>query len=70
MCSLLPVSPVFENIRAISIIDRYLEHPESIAYNRGEPKYYICDLMTRNIDYRVELCPVHDHKDRNASRCA
>jgi len=67
MCSLLPgVAGISENIRVISIIDRYLEHPRVyVAYNRGEPKYYMgsADLMTRNIDYRVEvLCPVHDHK--------
>ena len=65
MCSLLPgVAGISENIRAISIIDRYLEHPRVyVAYNRGEPKYYMgsADLMTRNIDYRVEvLCPVYD----------
>ena len=65
MCSLLPgVAGISENISAISIIDRYLEHPRVyVAYNRGEPKYYMgsADLMTRNIDYRVEvLCPVHD----------
>lgn len=67
MCSLLPgVSGISENIRAISIIDRYLEHPRVyVAYNRGQPKYFMgsADLMTRNIDYRVEvLCPVHDQE--------
>ena len=70
MCSLLPgVSGISENIKAISIIDRFLEHPRVyVAHNRGEPKYYIgsADLMTRNIDYRVEvICPV---KDANAQR--
>jgi polyphosphate kinase len=65
MCSLLPgLAGISENIRAISIIDRYLEHPRVyVAYNRGNPKYLMgsADLMTRNIDYRVEvLCPVHD----------
>ena len=65
MCSLLPgVSGISENIHAISIIDRYLEHPRVyVAYNRGKPKYYMgsADLMTRNIDHRVEvLCPVND----------
>lgn len=65
MCSLLPgVTGISENIHAISIIDRYLEHPRVyVAYNRGKPKYYMgsADLMTRNIDHRVEvLCPVHD----------
>ena len=65
MCSLLPgVAGISDNIRAISIIDRYLEHPRVyVAYNRGKPKYLLgsADLMTRNIDHRVEvLCPVHD----------
>jgi polyphosphate kinase len=65
MCSLLPGVPgVSENIEAISIIDRYLEHPRVyVFHNRGEPEYLLgsADLMTRNIDYRVEvLCPITD----------
>ena len=65
MCSLLPgVKGISENIQAISIVDRYLEHPRAyVFYNRGNPRYIIgsADLMTRNLDYRVEvLCPVFD----------
>lgn len=65
MCSLQPgVKGISENIEAISIVDRYLEHPRVYAfYNAGKPEYYIgsADLMTRNLDYRVEvLCPVRD----------
>lgn len=65
MCSLVAGTPgVSENIEAISIVDRYLEHPRVFMfYNRGEPQYFIssADLMTRNIDYRVEvMCPVYD----------
>ena len=65
MCSLLPgVKGISENIQGISIVDRYLEHPRVfVFYNRGKPKYFIgsADLMTRNLDYRVEvLCPVLD----------
>jgi polyphosphate kinase len=65
MCSLLPgVKGISENIRAISIVDRYLEHPRAyVFYNRGNPRYLIgsADLMTRNLDYRVEvLCPIFD----------
>jgi polyphosphate kinase len=65
MCSLLPaIKGVSDNIRAISIVDRFLEHPRLyVFYNRGKPLYYIgsADLMTRNLDYRVEaLCPILD----------
>jgi polyphosphate kinase len=65
MCSLLPgVKGLSENIEAISIVDRYLEHSRVyVFHNRGRPDYYFgsADLMTRNIDYRVEvLCPVRD----------
>ncbi len=65
MCSLLPgVKGISENIQGISIVDRYLEHPRAyVFYNRGNPRYLIgsADLMTRNLDYRVEvLCPIFD----------
>jgi len=65
MCSLLPgVAGISDNIEAISIIDRYLEHPRVyVFHNRGAPEYLLgsADLMTRNIDYRVEvLCPIED----------
>jgi polyphosphate kinase len=65
MCSILPgVKGISENIQAISIVDRYLEHPRAyVFYNRGSPRYLIgsADLMTRNLDYRVEaLVPIHD----------
>ena len=65
MCSLLPGVPGrSDNIAGISIVDRYLEHPRVYAfYNRGKPRYFIgsADLMTRNLDYRVEvLVPIFD----------
>ncbi|MCL4103954.1 UNVERIFIED_CONTAM: hypothetical protein GTU68_034816 [Idotea baltica] len=67
MCSLLPgVKGLSENIQAISIVDRYLEHPRVyVFFNRGNPQYLIgsADLMTRNLDFRVEvLCPVFDQR--------
>ncbi|MFT6288114.1 MAG: polyphosphate kinase [Alcanivorax sp.] len=70
MCSLLPgVKGISENIRGISIVDRYLEHPRAyVFYNRGKSRYYIgsADLMTRNLDYRVEvLVPVLDEEAQN-----
>lgn len=65
MCSLMPgIDELSEEIEGVSIVDRYLEHPRVYAFhNRGNPSYYIgsADLMTRNIDYRVEvLCPILD----------
>jgi polyphosphate kinase len=65
MCSLLPgVKGISENIQGISIVDRFLEHPRAyLFYNRSKPRYFIgsADLMTRNLDYRVEvLCPIHE----------
>ncbi|MEZ5501339.1 MAG: polyphosphate kinase 1 [Halioglobus sp.] len=70
MCSLLPgVKDISENIQAISIVDRFLEHARAyVFYNRGKPKYLIgsADVMTRNLDFRVEvLCPI---LDENAQR--
>jgi polyphosphate kinase len=69
MCSLQPgLKGISENIEAISIVDRYLEHPRLyVFYNGGAPEYLIgsADLMTRNIDYRVEvLCPVREPRHK------
>ena len=65
ICSLVTgVKNQSENITAISIVDRYLEHPRvSIFENNGQPKVYIssADWMVRNIDRRVEVtCPIYD----------
>ncbi len=65
MCSLLAgVKDLSENIRAISIVDRFLEHARAyVFHNQGKPRYLIgsADLMTRNLDFRVEvLCPILD----------
>ena len=67
MCSLIPgIKNISENIEAISIVDRFLEHPRVfIFYNQGRPLYFIssADLMTRNLDFRVEVtCPIYDPK--------
>ncbi|MDA9783112.1 phospholipase D-like domain-containing protein [Vicingaceae bacterium] len=47
-----------ENIEAISIVDRLLEHARAIVFcNGGEEKVYIdsSDWMRRNLDRRVEV---------------
>ncbi|EGR1737443.1 polyphosphate kinase 1 [Vibrio parahaemolyticus] len=65
MCALVPgIEGVSENIRIISIVDRFLEHPRvMITHNDGDPQVYIssADWMTRNIDHRIEVAtPVRD----------
>ena len=66
-CCLQPqVKGLSDNIRVISIIDRFLEHARmAIFYNDGVEKAYImsADWMTRNLDYRVEVgVPILDVK--------
>ncbi|WP_273567535.1 polyphosphate kinase 1 [Maribacter halichondriae] len=65
ICCLVPgVEGMSENIEAISIVDKFLEHPRVFIFgNNGDSKVYIssADWMTRNLDYRVEVgCPVYD----------
>ncbi|MGE5423934.1 MAG: polyphosphate kinase 1 [Syntrophothermus sp.] len=65
ICVLIPGVPgVSENIEAISIVDRFLEHSRVFIFcNGGENRYYIssADWMMRNFDNRIEVaCPVYD----------
>jgi polyphosphate kinase len=65
VCCLRPGVPgISDNIRVISIVDRYLEHARILAVGGGgEEQLYIssADWMTRNLSRRVELmCPVYD----------
>jgi polyphosphate kinase len=69
MCNIQPgIKGVSENIQAISVVDRYLEHPRvAIFYAAGDKTTYIssADWMTRNIDHRVEVgCPVLDKSNK------
>jgi polyphosphate kinase len=64
ICSLLPgVKGFSENIEAISIVDRYLEHARVFVFhNQGKEEIYLssADWMVRNLSFRVETCfPVY-----------
>lgn len=53
-----------KDIKAISIIDEYLEHARVFVFhNGGNPRVFIssADWMVRNLDHRVEAaCPIFD----------
>jgi polyphosphate kinase len=65
ICCLRPGVPgLSDNIRAISIVDRFLEHARIFYFeNGGRPEYLLAsaDWMPRNLDRRVEIAfPVLD----------
>jgi polyphosphate kinase len=65
ICCLRPgVEGLSENIRVISIIDRYLEHGRIFYFHGGgEPRVYLssADWMPRNLNHRIEIMvPVAD----------
>ncbi len=69
-CSLVPgVAGLSENIQAVSILDRYLEHPRIYWFhNNGKEEIYIgsADMMERNMDFRVEVLVNILHKEIRA----
>lgn len=66
ICMLVPgVQGLSENIKVVSIVDRYLEHARIFYFqNGGAEEIYLssADWMNRNLDRRIELMfPVLDH---------
>ncbi len=73
ICSLVAgVKGLSENIEAISIVDKYLEHTRVfIFHNKGDEKYFIssADWMTRNLDHRSEVAvPIYDKQIQKGLR--
>ncbi|MGL5889097.1 MAG: polyphosphate kinase 1 [Bacteroidia bacterium] len=69
ICSLVPgIKGVSENIKAISIVGRFLEHTRVFIFHHGgDEKYFIssADWMTRNLDHRSEVAvPIYDRESQ------
>ncbi|HQN98243.1 MAG TPA: phospholipase D-like domain-containing protein [Bacteroidales bacterium] len=65
ICVIKPGIPnLSNNIEALSIVDRFLEHSRVFIFcNSGRNKFFIssADLMPRNLDHRIEVvCPIFD----------
>lgn len=65
ICCLVPgIEEMSENIKAISIVDRFLEHARVFVFhNDGNEEYYLAsaDWMRRNLDRRIEVAfPIYD----------
>jgi polyphosphate kinase len=74
-CRLRPGVPgLSDNVRVISIVGRFLEHARAFYFrNAGDEEYFIgsADLMSRNLDSRVEvLAPVELPELRAELRCS
>ena len=73
ICSLIPgIEGVSDNIHAISIVDRFLEHARVYIFgNGGQERIYLAsaDWMTRNLDRRIEVVfPIYHPKIRKELR--
>ena len=69
ICMLIPGQRgISDNVRVVSIIDRYLEHSRIFCFeNGGNPEWYLssADWMPRNLERRVELLfPVLDKQNQ------
>ncbi len=67
ICTLVPgIKGLSENIKVVSIVDRYLEHSRIFYFNNGgAEEIYLssADWMDRNLDRRIELMfPLMDKK--------
>ncbi len=65
ICSLVAgVKGLSDNIEAISIVDKFLEHSRMFVFhNGGDEKYFLssADWMARNFDHRSEVAvPIYD----------
>lgn len=69
ICSLMPgIQGLSENIEAVSIVDRFLEHMRVfVFFNQGKKDIFIssADWMVRNLNYRIEtILPIYDQDIR------
>lgn len=64
MFSVVTGETASKNIKAIGIVDRYLEHSRILVFNNGgSPRYFLssADFLPRNFDSRFEIvCPIYD----------
>ncbi len=70
ICCLRPGIPgISDNIRVISIVDKYLEHSRITYFQNGDqPEVFLAsaDWMPRNFRRRVEImCPIEDPRLQN-----
>lgn len=73
ICCLVPgVTGQSEHIHAISLVDKFLEHARVYIFGNGGKELMFmgsADMMTRNLDHRVEICfPVLDKEVREELR--
>jgi len=70
ICCLIPgIKKISENIKAISIVDRFLEHSRTLIFcNDNNPKVYLssADWMERNLSRRFEVgFPIYQENLKN-----
>ena len=70
ICCLVPeLKGISDNIKVISLVDRFLEHARIVHFhNGGNDRVYIssADWMPRNLDRRLELLvPIEDRECRD-----